>query len=50
MVLKHIFAKGIVTFINRPANLLNNDPKNPPDWIILEICALKSFKSVDISL
>ena len=24
------FAKGIVTFINGPANLHNNDPKNPP--------------------
>ena len=28
---KTFFAKGIATFINRPANLLNNDPKNPPD-------------------
>ena len=26
---KTFFAKGIATFIN--ANLLNNDPKNPPD-------------------
>ena len=34
---KIFFAKGIAIFINRPANLLNNDPKNPPDWIILEI-------------
>ena len=34
---KTFFAKGIATFINGPANLLNNDPKNPPDWIILEI-------------
>ena len=50
MVLKHFFAKGIATFINGPANLLNNDPKNPPDWIILEIWALESFKSVDILL
>ena len=31
---KTFFAKGIATFINGPANLLNNDP---PDWIILEI-------------
>ena len=31
------FAKGIATFIDGPANLLNSDPKNPPDWIILEI-------------
>ena len=28
---KIFFAKGIAIFINRPANLLNNDPKNPPD-------------------
>ena len=28
---KTIFAKGIATFINGPASLLNNDPKNPPD-------------------
>ena len=31
MELKHFFAKEIATFINEPANLLNNDPKNPPD-------------------
>ena len=35
------------TFISGPASLLNNDPKNPPDWIILEIWALESFISVD---
>ena len=34
---KTFFAKGIPTFINGPSNLLNNDPKNPPDWIILEL-------------
>ena len=28
---KTFFAKGIAIFINGPANLLNNDPKNPPD-------------------
>ena len=28
---KTCFAKGIATFLNGPANLLNNDPKNPPD-------------------
>ena len=44
------FAKGIAAFINGPDNLLNNDPKDPPDWIILEIWALESFKSVDILL
>ena len=26
---KIFFANGIATFINEPANLLNNDPKNP---------------------
>ena len=41
---KTSFAKGIASFINGPANLLNKDPKNPPDWIILEIWALESFK------
>ena len=40
---KTCFAKGIATFINGPANLLNKDPKNPPDWIILLIWALESF-------
>ena len=31
------FAKGSATFINGPANLLDKDPKNPPDQIILVI-------------
>ena len=44
------FAKGVATFINGPANLLTKDPKNPPDWIILEIRALESIKTVDILL
>ena len=47
---KTFFAKGIATFINGPANLLNKDPKNLPGLIILVICALESFKSVDILL
>ena len=47
---KTFFAKGIATFINGPANLLNYDPKNPPDWTILEIWALESFKSLDVLL
>ena len=38
---KSFVAEGIA---NGPANLLNKDPKNPPDWIILEIWALESFK------
>ena len=50
MELKRFFAEGIATFINGLANLLNNDPKNPPDLIILEIWAVESFKSADISL
>ena len=50
MELKLFFAKGISTFINGHANLLNNDPKNTPDRTILEICALESLKSVDILL
>ena len=28
---KTFFDKGIATFINGSANLLNNDPKNSPD-------------------
>ena len=28
---KIFFSKGIATFINGPTNVLNNDPKNPPD-------------------
>ena len=32
-------ANGNATFINGPANLLNNLPKNPPDCIIFFICA-----------
>ena len=28
---KTFFAKEIATFINEPATLLNNDPKNSPD-------------------
>ena len=47
---KTFFTKGTATFINGPANLLNNDPKNPPDWIILVTWALESFKSVDVLL
>ena len=36
---KTLSAKSIATFINGPATLVNNDPKNPPDRIILEIGA-----------
>ena len=44
------FARETATFFNGPANLLSNYPTNSPDWIILEISALESFRSVDILL
>ena len=47
---KTLFAKGTAIFINGPAKLLNKDPKNPPDWIILLICALESFMSAVVLL
>ena len=45
---KVFYAKVRATFINGSANLINNEPENPPDWIILDIWALESFISVDI--
>ena len=45
---KIFFVKGTATLINRPANLLNSDLKNPPDWFILEIWTLESVKLVEI--
>ena len=30
------FTEGTAIFINGPANLLNNDPKNPRDYTMLE--------------
>ena len=50
MKLKCFFAKGTAFFINRPVNLLTNDPKSLADWIIFKIWALKSSKSVDTLL
>ena len=47
---KTFFAKGTAIFINGPAILLNKDPKNPPDLIILVICALESFILADVLL
>ena len=38
---KTIFAKETAIFINGPAILLKNDPKNPLHWITLEIWALE---------
>ena len=40
---KIFFTKETATFINGLANLLNNDPKKPPGWIILDIWDLESF-------
>ena len=34
---KIFFASGTATFINGPTILLNNEPKSPPDWTILDI-------------
>ena len=45
---KIFFAKGASTFINGPAVLLNNEPKNHPDWISLDIWPLDNFILVDI--
>ena len=41
---KTFFPNGTATFINGTANLLNNDSKNPPDWIILEIWTLVLYQ------
>ena len=45
---KTFFAKRTTTLINGTANLLNNEPKHPPEGIILEIWALENFISVDM--
>ena len=49
--IKTLLVNGLITlFINgNPvfSSGANNLPKNPPDWIILEIWALGSFKSVE---
>ena len=45
---KIFFAYGTATFINGSAILLNNDPKIPPDYIILDISVLDNFTSVNI--
>ena len=39
---------GAATLINGPAILLSNESKNYLDWIILDICLLESFISVDM--
>ena len=48
MELEYFFANGTAAFINGPANLHNIEPKNPSDWIILDIWALGNFISVGI--
>ena len=47
MELKYFFANETATLINGPAILTNNESKNPPDLIILVICTLSSFISVN---
>ena len=37
MEFKKYFANGNASFINGPALLLNDKPKNTPDWNILDI-------------
>ena len=37
------FASETAIFMNISGNLLNNAPKTPPDWIILDIWALENF-------
>ena len=52
--IKTVLTSGLITFFNSgnpvfsdgPSNL----PKNSPHWIIFEIWALESYKSVDILL
>ena len=47
MELKYVLPKEPL-LSNVPANLLKNEPKNPPDWIILDIWDLDNFISVAI--
>ena len=47
---KTFFTKVASIFIDGSANLLHKDPKNPPDWLILLICALESFMPADVLL
>ena len=43
---KIFFANGTATFINGPANLLNNEPKNPLDRIILKFELQKALNQL----
>ena len=45
---KILFANGTATFLKGPANLLDNEPKNYPDLIILDIWASDNFISADM--
>ena len=40
---KTFFAKGTAIFINGPANLLNNDPKNPPKLNYFKNLSFRKF-------
>ena len=42
------FAYVTATFINGPAIILNNAPKNPPDWILLDVWVVGNFISADM--
>ena len=49
-----LLANGLITFFIKGNPAFNKGPSNlskkPPDWIILLICALESFISVDVLL
>ena len=52
--IKTLLANDLITFFIYGNSVFNNGPsnlpKNPPDWIILLICALENFISVDVLL
>ena len=49
--IKLSLAKGIAVFVSTFfPKLANQEPKDPPDWVIFDIWALLSFISVDILL
>ena len=43
-----IILNGAKIFLAKGANVLNNEPKHFRDWIILDICVLDNFISVDL--
>ena len=40
---KMVFANETANFINGPASLLNNEHRNPLDWIILDISDIRQL-------